>query len=154
MHVFYSLIMKSMKTRIVMTIIALAVAGTTFAANPLGNMLSRSAIQNPQYQRMTPEERAKAETQRMKTDLTLTDQQLAKVDTINLKYAKMRSGMRGQFQGDREGMMAKMQEMQQQKNAELKSVLTEEQMKKYEELLQQRRGFRGQGRGPQGGGSF
>lgn len=143
-----------MKTRFVMTIIALAVAGTTFAAHPAGNALNRASMQNPQYQRMTPEERAKAETEQMKTDLALTNDQVAKVDTINLKYAKLRMGMRGQFQGDREGMMAKMQEMQQQKNAELKTVLTEEQMKKYEELLQQRRGFRGQGRGPQGGGSF
>jgi len=105
-------------------------------------------IQNSQYQQMSPEERAKQETEWMKNDLTLTAQQLAKVDSINLKYAKKRSEMRSQMQGqDREAMMAKMQEIQSLKEAELKPVLTEDQMKKYKELLPQRRGMRGNGQG-------
>jgi len=105
-------------------------------------------IQNPQYQQMSPVERAKQETEWMKKDLVLTAQQLAKVDSINLRYAKKRSEMRSQMQGqDREAMMAKMQEMQTQKEAELKPVLTEDQMKKYKELLPQRRGMRGTGQG-------
>ena len=43
-------------------------------------------------------------------------------------------------------MMAKRQELQTQKNEELKKVFTEEQMKKYLEVLEQRRANRGQGR--------
>ena len=138
-----------MKTRIFLAaILALAFAGT---GTTFGTVHSRSIfIQNPQFQQMSPEDRAKSETASMKTDLGLTDQQVAKVDSINLKYAKKRAEMRGQFQNDRQAMMSKMQEMQEQKNAELKPVLTEAQMKKYLELLQQRRSNRmGQGRGPQ-----
>ena len=107
-----------------------------------------TVIQNPQNQQMSPEERAKQETEWMKKDLALTDAQLVKVDSINLKFAKKRSEMRSQMQGqDREAMMAKMQEMQAQKETELKPVLTEDQLKKYKELAAQRRANRGQGQG-------
>ena len=133
--------------------LAMITIGSTVQANQ--NYLSITdskyylfGIQNSQYQQMSPEERAKQETEWMKNDLTLTAQQLAKVDSINLKYAKKRSEMRSQMQGqDREAMMAKMQEIQSLKEAELKPVLTEDQMKKYKELLPQRRGMRGNGQG-------
>jgi hypothetical protein len=93
----------------------------------------------------TPEERAKRETEWMKTDLALTDKQIPLVDTINLKYAKKQAELRKQMEGqDREAFRPKMEELQKQKSEELKSVLTEDQMKKYIELLPQRRG-RGQG---------
>jgi hypothetical protein len=118
-------------------------AGQSLASGNLSSFLPER-IQNPQFQQMSPEERAKQETQWMKTDLALTAQQLSKVDSINLKYAKMRSQLQGQ---DREARMAKMQELQSQKEGELKSVLTEDQMKKYKELLPQRRGMRNQGQG-------
>jgi hypothetical protein len=82
----------------------------------------------------------------MKTDLTLTDVQVPQIDTINLKYAKKQMELRNQLQGQgREAMMAKRQELQSQKNEELKKVLTEAQMKKYLEVLEQRRANREQG---------
>jgi periplasmic protein CpxP/Spy len=122
-------------------------AGEKYAKNSFSHF-SILAFHFQQYQQMSAEDRAKQETEWMKTDLALTPQQIAKVDSINLKYAKKRVEMRGQMQGqDRDAMMAKMQEMQAQKEAELKPVLTEDQMKKYKELLPQRRGMRGQGQG-------
>jgi hypothetical protein len=144
------LIMKSLQLLLGMAIITI---GSTVQANEnyLSSLTSKNSvigIQNSQYQQMSPEERAKQETEWMKNDLSLTAQQLVKVDSINLKYAKKRTEMRSQMQGqDREAMMAKMQEIQALKEAELKPVLTEEQMKKYRELLPQRRGMRGNGQG-------
>ena len=46
------------------------------------------SLQPPQRQQRTPEERAKRESDWMKTDLALTDKQIPQVDSINLKYAK------------------------------------------------------------------
>ena len=146
--------MKSMKKKIiVVAAMTLAIIGSGLSASIAATrQASVNTLQGQQYQPMSAEDRAKSETAWMKTDLSLTDQQVVKVDTINLKYAKMREGMRGQFQqGDRDAMRAKMLEMQNQKNAELKTVLTEDQMKKYLEVLPQHRGNGGQGRGPMGG---
>ena len=138
--------MRSLHVLIGLAMIALTPAiqaGQNSTANNSSGLM-QIRFQNPQFQQMSPEDRAKQETQWMKTDLALTDKQLGKVDSINLKYAKMRSQLQGQ---DRETRMAKMQEIQGQKEAELKTVLTEDQMKKYKELLPQRRGMRGPGQG-------
>jgi hypothetical protein len=131
-----------MKTRhFLFVIIATLLVGNMFALQPPSG-------DRPQR---TPEERAKRETEWMKTDLTLTEKQIPLVDTINLKYAKKLNELRKQMEGqDREAMRPKMQELQTQKNEELKPVLTEDQMKKYIELLPQRR-F-GRPGGPQGPG--
>jgi hypothetical protein len=142
--------MKSLRVLFGLAILAIATsvqAGQNFVSCNSCD-ISTFRIQNPQMQQMSPEERAKQETEWMKKDLELNAQQLVKVDSINLKFAKKRSEMRSQMQGqDRETMMAKMQEMQSQKETELKSVLTEDQLKKYKELVIQRRANRGQGRG-------
>ena len=77
-------------------------------------------VQPPQGNRpqRTPEERAKRETEWMKTDLTLTEAQIPLVDTINLKYAKKQMELRNQMQGqDWEAMRTKRQELQTQKGA-------------------------------------
>jgi hypothetical protein len=124
-----------------------AQAGQNYASGSSSGF-SLIGIQNPQFQQMSPEDRAKQETEWMKKDLALTAQQLVKVDSINLKYAKKSADLRSQMQGqDREARMAKMQEIQGQKETELKAVLTEDQLKKYKELVIQRRANRGQGRG-------
>ncbi len=130
--------------------LAVSVQGNQNFASANSSKFAALTIQNPQYQQMSPEDRAKQETEWMKKDLVLTDAQVLKVDSINLKFAKKRTEMRAQMQGqDREAMRARMQEMQTQKEAELKPVLTEDQLKKYKELVPQRRGNRGQGQ-PQG----
>ena len=112
------------------------------------------SLQPPQRQQRTPEERAKRESDWMKTDLALTDKQIPQVDSINLKYAKKQSELIEKMRnegGDFQSIRPKMQELQTKKNEELKGVLTEDQMKKYLELQPQRRGGRG-GQGGMGGG--
>jgi hypothetical protein len=78
----------------------------------------------------TPEERAGAQTAFMKTKLGLSADQVAKVSAINLKYAqKMDPILKGS-----EGPIMRMREAEainQQKEAELKQVLSSEQFEKY-----------------------
>lgn len=89
---------------------------------------------------MDPEKMAQMQTDRMTTDLLLNDQQQKDVKVINEKYAKKMGEIfqSSQGQADRETMHAKIQELNGQKNEELKKVLTADQFKKYEDLEKQR----------------
>lgn len=110
-----------------------------------------TVLQPPQGDRpqRTLEERAKRESEWMKTSLELTESQLLQIDTINLKYAKKQMELRNQMQGqDREAIITKRRELQTQKNEELKIILTEDQMKKYLQELEQRRANRRSGGQP------
>ena len=95
---------------------------------------------------------AQRETQWMTEELNLTQDQVEKVDAINVKYAEK---MMEQFQsgpgGDFEAMQKHMAEINTQKREELKSVLSEEQLQQYDEYVaqNQQRGMRGPG-GPGG----
>ena len=140
-----------MKTKYLLMAVAIAAIAGNLQAGSLSEqqfVSSTMIVQPPQRQQRTPEERAKRETDWMTTQLALTEKQIPAVDSINLKYAKKQSGLFTQMReqgGDFQSMRPKMQELQGQKNEELKLVLTEEQMTKYNEALQQRRGMRGQG---------
>jgi Spy/CpxP family protein refolding chaperone len=79
----------------------------------------------------TPEERATAQTEMMKSKLSLTPEQTPKVAEINLKYAKemdpiIKSSERP-FRKARE-----MRDINGRKEAELKQVFTPEQFQKYQ----------------------
>jgi hypothetical protein len=97
-------------------------------------------------QRLTLEERVKAQSDRMKKDLELTDIQYDSVQKINLKYAQKveeaRKGNQEQSAQNRETF----RKNQEEQNKELKAILTEDQYKKYEEQLKTRR-ERGRNRG-------
>ncbi|MBN1462873.1 MAG: hypothetical protein JXQ69_04100 [Paludibacteraceae bacterium] len=75
----------------------------------------------------TPEERAKRQTEWMKTDLQLTEAQVAEVDKINLKYAIESEKTRQEFNTKRRINSTN-------KNAELTKVLTTEQYTKLEKI--------------------
>ena len=78
----------------------------------------------------TPEERAEAQTLMMKEQLALSDDTLEKVRAINLKYAqKMDPTIQGSNGPMMKGLEAR--NLQQQKEGELKTVLSPEQYKKY-----------------------
>ncbi len=99
----------------------------------------------------TAESMAQRETEWMTTELELTEDQVAKVDPINLKYAeKMAELFQGGPGGDFEAMREKMNEMNAEKRTEFKDILTADQLKKYDEYLaeRQQRGPRGQGGPP------
>lgn len=79
----------------------------------------------------TPEQRAKVQTDLMKTKLQLNEEQTAKVGAINLKYAKqmepvVKSG------GGKLAKYRQAKKINEQKEAELKQVLTTEQFETYE----------------------
>ena len=78
-----------------------------------------------QFQRMTPEEMAKSQTDWMKTDLKLDDATFKKVYDVVLKYAKQSSEERQKLMqaGDRDAMRAKMTEITDARDKELKPIL-------------------------------
>jgi hypothetical protein len=84
-----------------------------------------------EFKNTTPEQRAKLQTDLMKTKLQLNEEQTTKVGAINLKYAKQ---MEPVIKGSG-GKLAKFREakkVNEQKEAELKQVLTTEQFNTYE----------------------
>jgi len=96
-----------------------------------------------------PVESAKKQTATLKKELDLNKDQEKEVYEIVLdgahKMDKMRKEMRNG--GDRDAMRAKFGEMRKEQNKEMKKVLTDDQYKKYEKYLQERRNKRGQGGG-------
>ncbi|MEZ5102919.1 MAG: hypothetical protein R2757_00360 [Draconibacterium sp.] len=105
------------------------------------------SMAQPGGQRMAPEERAKQQTAELKEALGLDKTQEKKVYDLNLetgkKMQKMREEMGGQ--GFSDEMREKMQAMREETNKEMKKILTDEQYKKYEKYLEERRARRGQG---------
>lgn len=89
---------------------------------------------------MDPGRMAQMQTERMTTDLSLNEKQQKDVKAINEKYAKKMGEIfqSGQGQGDWQAIRTKFEEMNNQKNEELKKVLTADQYKKYEELEKKR----------------
>ncbi len=84
----------------------------------------------------TPGGRAAALTEKMKTELSLTDDQYPSVQAINLKYALKNEQI---FKGS-EGKFAKFRALkssQKDKSREMKAILTSDQYKKYEEMMKE-----------------
>lgn len=126
-------------------------------------VMALSAYAQPQggFGQMDPEERIKNQIERMKTDLTLNEDQVKKVEVVIRKYSKKQSEMfeemrNGGGGGDFTQMREKMQTMREEQTKELKPIFTAEQLKKYEELEkereEQRRQRMGGGGGPGGPG--
>jgi Spy/CpxP family protein refolding chaperone len=97
--------------------------------------LGYSANAQDKSETHNPEARAKRQTERMKADLSLTADQVAKVESINLKYAQ-----KGKDQ--REQMHKQMKSLYEEKDKEMTSVLTKEQQEKYKTLRAEQKGKR------------
>jgi hypothetical protein len=93
------------------------------------------------YGNATPAERAKRQTEMMKDNLSLTAAQEPKVSAINLKYANKMEDVRKIT--DTAVMRKTAQNLNKQKEGELKAVLTADQFKSYlkqvEEMKARRR---------------
>jgi periplasmic protein CpxP/Spy len=85
------------------------------------------------YQQLSPEDRAYNQTKQMKKLLTLSKEQFDKVEIINVKYAMLMDSTIKANGGFSPEMREKMKPMMEAKDKELKPILTEEQMKLYEE---------------------
>jgi hypothetical protein len=137
-------------TRVMRSRAVLAVSmALTFLLTPLlGPPLSSG--QMDKLMNTTPDERANAQTALMKAKLDLTADQLPKIAAINQKYAqKMEPIIKGS--GGPFMKMSQMRGVNEEKEAELKQVLSPEQFQKYlaskeemreqfEEKLEEKRG--------------
>ena len=104
------------------------------------------AMAQPGGQRnFDPKEMAKRQTEELTKELGLNKDQAKKVLELNTKSMEKMSEMRGQMRdgGNREAMREKMQKQREEQNAEMKKILTEDQYKKYEKYLEERRSRRG-----------
>ncbi len=109
----------------------------------------------PQQQReqMSLEDMAKQRADRMKEQLSLTDDQYAKVLELNKEQAKnmkpmSREDRENMSDEQREAFRDEMRKAREDYNAKVKEILTDEQYKKYEENSMNERGMR-----PGGGGN-
>ncbi len=98
--------------------------------------------------RRSPAEQAKA----LQTQLTLTDDQTAKVQAIYEGQAKKRDSLMTAANGDRQAMMAGMRPMMEATNAKIKALLTADQAKAFDKIQADRMARMQQGGGMGGGG--
>ena len=98
---------------------------------------------------MSAEDRAKRQTDMMKDELKLNQDQEKKVYAINLKYSDKMKDVR-QI-ADTSARRKSFESLNKQKDEELKKVLTADQFKSYQKLVADMRAKRQQGGGPQGG---
>lgn len=101
----------------------------------------------------TPDERAKAQTERMTRELGLSADQAAKLEPINLKYAREGAALRAEYQTRREAMRkeGKGKALIDAHDAEVKPILTPEQYTKWqvlkaekqERMMEKRKDMRG-----------
>lgn len=99
--------------------------------------------QRGERRQFDPAETAKRQTEWMKTELKLTDKQVAPVDSINLVYAKKQGELFQNRDGDREARRQAMTDLNTKKEAALGKVLTKEQLETYKKRVQEGFGRRG-----------
>jgi periplasmic protein CpxP/Spy len=85
------------------------------------------------YQQLSPEDRAYNQTKQMKKMLSLSKEQFDKIEIINVKYAMLMDSTMRANGGFSPEMREKMKPMMEAKDKEIKPILTEDQMKLYEE---------------------
>jgi len=99
-------------------------------------LIGISAVSHAQgRQRMTPDQQVAA----MKTSLSLTDDQSAKILAIYTTQAKSMDSLRTATNGDRDAMREKMMPMRQATNAQVKAVLTPDQYATLQKQMEARR---------------
>jgi hypothetical protein len=125
-----------MKKIVFTAIVLLSMSTFIFAQGPARNF--------------SPEEIAKRNTERMKTELKLTDDQVVKVDSINLTLAKKQAELFQNGKEDRLKMRENAQKLTAEREAAYEEVLTKEQLDAYKKSAQERKS-RGGG-GPRRGG--
>lgn len=105
--------------------------------------------QRPGMGDFDPKEMAKRQTDELTEVLELNKEQQKKVLVINTESGEKMAQMREKMMagGDRNGMREEMTKIRDIQNKAMKEILTEEQYKKYEKYLEERRGNRGRGGG-------
>jgi len=88
-------------------------------------------------QKRTPEERADMYTAWIAKTVTLTDDQKTKVAAVNLKYAKLNDEARTDDKGNRASTSKDVKANDEQRDTELKGILTADQFEAYTTAKQQ-----------------
>lgn len=121
----------------------------------LTNCNTTQNTQTPQAQSQRggdPEFMADQQTAELMAPLNLTTEQIPKVKEINLKYIKKTQEVRQQAGGDRSTAQALRASLNNDKNGEMKLVLTDSQYQKYLSMQSENSGKRGGKGGGKGGG--
>lgn len=121
--------MKSTAQRFMVLVVMVIIAGLMQMA--MGQDQQRGPGGPGQGMRMTPKERAEA----LAKQLTLDEKTTVKVVAVFEKYQKVMIEKRTELQGDMDAMRTAMTEIREKQNKEIVGLLTEEQAKKYEEIL-------------------
>ncbi|MGX5689667.1 hypothetical protein [Arcticibacter tournemirensis] len=109
------------------------------------------ALAQPGQQRTTPEERATRNVEMLEKRLSLTADQKAKIHTIALEQVKAMDSLRTEARNagtDRQAMWSKMQLLQQEHDKKITALLSDDQKKQYQQVIEdrQKRMRGGQGR--------
>lgn len=97
----------------------------------------QSEAQRPKLQKISPEKIAEKQTARQVKKLDLNDEQTQKLKTINFKYAEQLQEEFQSRQENRKESFAKMKEIIEAQNEEVKTILSKEQYRNYIELKRQ-----------------
>ena len=127
-----------MRTKLLFFIFAFALSSVVYAQD----RPNREQRQG-QGQRISTEERAKNQADRLKKELTLTDVQYDSVKAIQLRHLKK---MEEAFKDQSSDRRAAFQKSQEELGKELKVIFTADQVKKYDEMLKERENRRGRNR--------
>ena len=114
----------------------------------LGTTIAMAQNRGGQRQ-FNPEEMAKRQTERYKTELKMNDTQTEKMEQVLLASYKKMSTMREEMRedADRTKMREQMTEWRTEQEKEIKKILTDDQFEKYEKMMEERRSRRGGGPG-------
>lgn len=92
----------------------------------------------PQHGFPSAEERATRTTEKLKSELNLSEKQIKQVSEVVLKYAKKGEELRDKA-ADRSEMMQNMKKLTSEQDKELKKILNKDQFKKYEKIMEENR---------------
>lgn len=95
----------------------------------------------------TPEERAKKMSEKMKTELDLTDDQTKKIEAVNVETIKKKRALEEEIKA----LRAKVKAVKENQKTKYKEILTPEQFEKLQEMVKERR-EKHKGKGPKHGG--
>lgn len=114
----------------------------------VGTTLSMAQNRGGQRQ-LDPEEMAKKQTQTLKTELALNEDQAEKMEKVLFSSYKEMSELRQEMRQteNRSGMREQMTSLRAKQEKEIKKILSEEQFKKYKKMMEERRERRGEGPG-------
>ncbi|MDR0415604.1 MAG: hypothetical protein LBH84_09385 [Prevotellaceae bacterium] len=135
--------------RIIFMLALMLTAGAMLAQPPAGRRGQR--ISPEERQKMMEQNRAKRNAE-LREALSLSDTTAQRVDSVNSKYdAQQQELMKPENRGggEREAMRLQMENIRKAREAEVKSLLTDEQQAKYDKWLANRRPQQRRWRGAQ-----